>query len=158
VPSSHSADPVDDLPFVDEYRTQVSAPAPAVWSALRAQLTRSRLTRAGTLAHLLAAEPRRSSGNLPDEGATVPGFTVAEAVAGQRLRLTGRHRFSRYALIFTLTAQPGGTVLSARTLARFPGFRGWIYRRLVIGTGGHRILLTRLLDSVRRHAEGQGAR
>lgn len=52
--------------------------------------------------------------------------------------------------------QPGGqtgTLLSARSHAVFPGPAGWAYRQMVIGSGGHRILVARLLRSVGRAAE-----
>jgi hypothetical protein len=83
---------------------------------------------------------------------------VAEAVPGRRVRLTGRHRFSQYAFILTLVTQPDSTMLSARTHAEFPGLRGSVYRRLVIGSGVHRVLVARLLRAVRRQAEGQSVR
>jgi hypothetical protein len=148
-------DVVNDLPFIDEHRVLISAPALVVWRSLTTQMTRSR--RAGTeaFAHLLGAEPRRASEGPLGEGSTLPGFAVAEAVPGRRLRLSGRHRFSTYALILTLVTRSDGTMLSARTHAEFPGFRGNVYRRLVIGSGAHRVLIVRLLRSVRRRAEGQ---
>jgi hypothetical protein len=136
----------------------VSAPAPAVWRSLTGLLGRPRPAATNAFAHLVAAEPRRASGTLFDEGATLPGFKVTEAVPGRRVRLAGRHRFSQYALVLTLAAQPDGTVLSARTYARFPGLHGAVYRQLVIGSGAHRVFVTRLLRAVRRRAEPQGAR
>ncbi|WP_319462606.1 hypothetical protein [Micromonospora sp. RTP1Z1] len=156
----YSQDPDGELPFVDEHQVLVSAPASAVWRALTTQINRSQLAgaSAGAYGHLVAAEPRRASGNLPDEGATLPGFRVAEAVPGHLLRLVGRHRFSRHALVFTLVPQSDGTLLSARTDAEFPGLHGRVYRLLVIGSGGHRVLLGRLLHAVRRQAEGESSR
>lgn len=153
MPNPPSPDLGSDLPFVDEPQVLVSAPAAAVWRSLARQVARPRLGGAEALAHLLAAEPRRASGTPLREGATLPGFAVAEAVPERRLRLTGRHRFSQYALTFTLDAEPGGTMLSARTDARFPGLHGWVYRQLVIGSGAHRVFVTRLLRAVRRQAE-----
>lgn len=147
-----------DLPFIDEHQVHVSTSAPAVWRALTTQLSGRGLGGGAALAHLLAAEPRRASGSGLAEGATLPGFKVAEAAPGRRVRLTGRHHFSRYSLIFTLVTQPDGTVLIARTLAEFPGLRGSAYRWLVIGSGAHRVLVARLLRAVRRQAEGQGVR
>lgn len=154
----HSPDRDDDLPFIDEHQVLVSASAPAVWRSLTMQIARPRLCSAAALAYLLAAEPRRASGRPLAAGATLPGFTVAEAVPGRRVRLTGRHRFSQYALILTLVTQPDGTMLSARTHAEFPGRRGSVYRQLVIGSGIHRALVARLLRAVRRRAEGQSVR
>ena len=141
-----------DLPFVDEHQVLVSAPADAVWRSLTAQVNRS-FGGAGTVAHLLGTQPRRGAGTPLDQGATLPGFRVAEAVPGSFARLTGRHRFSRYALTLTLAARPDGTLLSARTDAAFPGPHGRLYRALVIGSGAHRLFVRRLLDAVRRQAE-----
>jgi hypothetical protein len=156
--SSYSPDVDNDLPFIDEHRVLVSAPAHAVWRSLIVRMARPRRASAEVLAHLLATEPRRASARPFGEGATLPGFKVAEAVPERRIRLTGRHRFSRYALILTLVTQPDGTMLSARTHAEFPGLRGWVYRRLVIGSGAHRVFVARLLRAVRRQAEGQSVR
>lgn len=155
----HSADADDDLPFIDEHQVLVAAAAPAVWRSLTRELTRRpRLAGAEALVYLLAAEPRRASGGPVTEGTTLPGFTVSEAVPERHVRLTGRHRFSRYALILTLVTRADGTVLSARTHADFPGLRGSVYRRLVIGSGAHHIVVSRLLRAVRRQAEAQRVR
>ena len=82
---------------------------------------------------------------------------MVESVPGSRLRLEGRHRFSRYALDFELIAVTRGTRLSATTLAAFPGVPGTLYRTLVIGTRGHVLVVRRLLHSVRRRAECRAA-
>jgi len=128
-----------------------------VWRCLIKHLTRRQRDCAQALAHLLAAEPRRASGTALDEGATLPGFRVAQALAGQRLRLTGHHRFSDYELRLLLTTQADGTTVSAQTYAEFPGLHGWVYRQLVIGSGAHRIFVRRLLEAVRRCAAAQGS-
>ncbi|MFR9779694.1 hypothetical protein ACL02O_27020 [Micromonospora sp. MS34] len=142
----------DGLPFVDEHEVLVPAPAADVWRALAGQVPGARGRSGSALAHLLAAVPRRATGRLFDPGATVPGFAVTESVPGRLVRLKGRHRFSRYALVFTLTPGPGGTRLSARTYAAFPGVPGRLYRLVVIGSGGHRLLVTRMLHAARRRA------
>jgi hypothetical protein len=148
------AEAVDnDPPFVDEYKVLVAAPAHAVWRALVARLTGSRRAGADAFAFLVGAEPRRATTGPFAEGSTLPGFAVAEAEPGRRLRLTGRHRFSRYSLVLNLDESPDGTVLSARTYAAFPGLRGKVYRQLVIGSGAHRVLVTRLLRDVGSRAE-----
>ena len=135
------------LPFVDEQRTLVPAPAGEVWERLLARVPR--FADAETFAGLLGARPRRSSGGPLTEGATLPGFEVAEAVPGRLLRLTGSHHFSRYTLVLTLAEEDGGTWLSARTYAEFPGLRGFAYRALVIGSGAHHLFVARLLRGVR---------
>lgn len=138
------------LPFVDEHRLLVPAPPAVVWPALAAHVAGMR--GAGALARVLGTSPRRASGVPLEPGATVPGFAVTAAEPERLVRLSGRHRFSRYALTFTLAAAPGGTVLGARTDAAFPGPHGRAYRLLVISSGAHRLAVARMLRDVRRRS------
>jgi hypothetical protein len=79
----------------------------------------------------------------------VPGFSVVRSQAPRVLELRGRHRFSRYALIFELAvAGDSGCTLSAQSWAEFPGLAGRAYRTLVIGSGGHRLVVRRLLREI----------
>ena len=148
---------VSALPFIDEHHVLVAAPADTVWRHVGAALEKpgwaSRLA-----ALLLAAVPRRASGDPLTQGAALPGFDVRDAVPVDRLVLAGRHRFSAYALIFVLADEPGGTRLSARTHARFPGLHGRLYRTFVIRSGAHRVLVMRLLSGIRQAAEADAAR
>lgn len=146
-------DSADGLPFVDEHHVVVSAPALVVWRSLTTHFTRPGRSGAQALAYVLATEPRRASGTPLEDGAAVPGFKVAQAVPGRLLCLTGRHRFSRYAFVFTLAARSDATTLTARTNAEFPGLHGSVYRGLVIGSGVHRVFVTQILRAVRRDAE-----
>jgi hypothetical protein len=97
-------------------------------------------------------EPPRASGGwqaTTGAGDCLPGFTVVRAQAPRSLGLSGRHRFSRYALAFELeAAEQTGCMLRARSYAEFPGPAGRVYRALVIGSGGHRIMVRRLLRDV----------
>jgi hypothetical protein len=69
--------------------------------------------------------------------------------------MAGRHRFSRYRLVFELVdAADNETQLSARTYAEFPGLQGRVYRALVIGTRVHVLATNQILRSVRRAALG----
>lgn len=130
-----------DLPFVDEHAVVVpQAPGP-VWSALLAYVDRS-LASPGPapkrlLTTLLATDP-------------AAGFEPVVDVPERRLRLTGRHRFSRYALVFEVTPEGTGSRLSASTFAAFPGLRGRAYRAAVIGSGAHAVLTRRMLREVAR--------
>lgn len=137
------------LPLIDEHRVLVKASPDAVWGQLGQAIGHPPHRLAGPLATLLGANPARAAGDPLSEGATLPGFAVTEAVPGSRLVLAGHHRFATYALTFTLTEREGTTLVRARTYARFPGLRGRAYRSLVIGSGTHRILLTRLLRGLR---------
>ncbi len=68
--------------------------------------------------------------------------------------LSGRHRFSRYALVFELEPTGEHTVLKALTYAVFPGVHGRVYRLLVISSRAHVVATRRMLASVsRRPAE-----
>lgn len=133
------ADEHSELPYVDEHRTTIAAPRDLVWNALRRYVDSSlRVAASHPLAGLLGTEPRG-------------GFEMAQEVPNQRLGLAGRHRFSRYRLVFDLTdVDDGSTRLSAQTYAAFPGPHGRIYRALVISTRGHVIAVKRMLRTVRR--------
>lgn len=156
-PSSAASSPArgdsDGLPLVDEHSVVVAAPADVVWNSLTHLVVARNITGTASFARLLGARPQRVSGTPLEQGATVPGFAVAESEPGQHVRLAGRHHFSRYTLAFTLTRRPEGTLLAARSHAEFPGVTGFLYRQMVIGSGAHRILVRRMLESVRRHAE-----
>ncbi len=138
------------LPFVDEHHVVVAGSVAQVWERLIRLLPG--FASGGPLVHVLGTQPRYASGTIPDEGSALAGFKVERSVPGQLLLLTGRHRFSRYALTFTLTAQDGETLLAARTNAAFPGVLGFFYRQLVIGSGAHRVLVKRFLSQLRHEA------
>ncbi|MFE5818679.1 hypothetical protein ACFQ6S_35370 [Streptomyces sp. NPDC056479] len=111
------------LPFVDEHATTVEANADAVWHELSAMMHGSR------------------------------GFRVAVSDPGHELAYIGHHPFSTYALIFHLDETPqGNTRLRAETRADFPGRKGAVYRRLVIGTGAHALFVRHMLTKVRKNA------
>lgn len=66
-----------------------------------------------------------------------------------RLALKGRHWFSRYALVFELDEQgPSRTRVRAQSWGEFPGLHGKIYRALVIGSGGHKIVVRDILRRI----------
>jgi hypothetical protein len=136
----------------------VDAPVGVVWRSLTRQIAQQNITGSPALVRLLGARPQRASGTPLEEGATVPGFAVAEAVPEEHVRLAGRHHFSRYVLEFAMSAGPEGTVLAARSYGEFPGITGFVYRKLVIGSGAHPVLVRRMLRSVRRHAEAGASR
>jgi hypothetical protein len=144
------------LAYVDERETTVEAPADRVWSSLLEIVERvgsGALER--ILVRLLGCVDRASSGEHPLQvGSTLPGFSVLAAVPSSRLTLVGRHRFSRYALIFRLEPLSStGSRLRAETRADFPGPHGRAYRLLVLGSRGHVLAVRRLLATVKRRAE-----
>lgn len=146
---------ISSLPYVDEHATVVDAETDGVWRGLGETVERS-FSRPGTAAYarLIGSADSRVSGPRPlTEGSAFPGFRVTAAVPGRELVLEGRHRFSTYALIFRLEpAGPGRSRLCAETRAVFPGLLGGLYRRLVIGTGGHAVGVRRLLAAVGRRS------
>jgi hypothetical protein len=129
------------LPRIDEHSRSVRATAERTWDAV-ARLVRNRLTRPApaVFVALWHLEPRS-------------GFAVAEETAPRHLALRGRHRFSRYELSFDILPGPDGVTLSARTSAEFPGAAGRVYRALVIGTGGHELVVRRMLRRIAQSAE-----
>ncbi|KAA9157455.1 hypothetical protein FPZ12_025115 [Amycolatopsis acidicola] len=129
-------------PFLDEHHVLTGASQGAVWQSLT-DLLHARQPGAEVVARLVGAGPR---GDGP------PGFTVADTVPPQRLRLTGRHHFSRYELVFLVEPDGDRTKLSARSYAEFPGVLGRLYRAAVIGSGAHRVLVPRLLRGIARRA------
>jgi len=135
-----------DLPYVDEHAITIAVPRDRVWAALRCYAATSiGVSPASPLARILGTVPRS-------------GFEVAHAVPAEMLALAGRHRFSRYALVFELADVAGsGTVLSAKTYAAFPGLRGRAYRALVIGTRAHVLATGHMLRNVRRLSQSSSS-
>jgi len=121
------------------------APRERVWAALESYVDGVLATgRSSVATRLLGTEP-------------ASGFGIASRVPPDRLELTGRHRFSTYRLVLTLQDGGGGagtTVVRATTYAAFPGPHGAAYRLLVIRSRLHVVATRRMLDSVRRRAEG----
>ena len=111
-------------------------------------------TPARVLAAVLGCADRRARGPLEVPGSALGGFHVVAAEPPRRWCLEGRHRFSVYALEFRIEEPaPGRSRLCAVSRAAFPGWRGSLYRALVIGSGGHRTAVRRMLRSVKRRAE-----
>ncbi|WP_204080365.1 hypothetical protein [Mycobacterium riyadhense] len=114
------------LPYIDEHAIWLRTSAEEAWSALLSKMCRD-----------------------PNDPTTVPlGFRLEEATAPQRLALKGRHMFAVYRLVFELDPDGPGVRLRALTWAAFPGLRGKVYRALVIGSGGHRIVVRRMLKRI----------
>ena len=135
-----------DLPFVDEHRITIEAPREVVWRRLRSYVDRGLASAHGSLfTRLLGAHPPS-------------GFEVSEEVPSERLVLTGRHRFSRYALVFELDPSGQDTVLKARTFAAFPGPHGRVYRLLVIGSHAHVVATRRILRQIAAPLRQQNSR
>jgi hypothetical protein len=132
---------MDRLPSVDVHSRRVAATPERTWEGV-VKLVRGRLTRpapAGFVA-LWGLEP-------------TSGFAVAEQTPPRRLALRGRHRFSRYELAFEVEPRPDGVTVRAHTSAEFPGAAGRLYRAVVIGSGGHRFFVRRMIEQIAQFAE-----
>ncbi|KQZ68831.1 SRPBCC family protein [Nocardioides sp. Root151] len=127
--------------YVDEHRVDLDVQATQAWPAV-----------VGFAEHLTGQEHALLSRALGLEPAA--GFSVTQREAPRILGLTGRHRFSRYALDFRLVDVPGGSELSAVTYADFPGPLGFAYRSAVIGTRGHVLAVRRMLRKIAATANG----
>lgn len=145
----------EDLPHVDEHSVAVEASPLVVWDAMLPVVEESFSSLGPLVARLLGCRDVDARGRRPlAVGSAFPGFHVVAAEVPRELALAGRHRFSRYALIFRLDEVVNGTArVRAESRAEFPGVRGRIYRAMVIGTGGHVVGVKRLLAAVKRRAE-----
>ncbi len=124
---------MERLPYIDEHVIPIAASAAEVWSALLHVMCR-----------------------VPEDPSTVPvGFVLDEATPPRRLALKGRHPFAAYRLVFEIDPTRNGVLLRALTFAAFPGLQGKIYRALVIGTGGHRLVVRRMLRRIAARTHSQ---
>jgi hypothetical protein len=145
-----------DLPFVDEHAIVIDRPLADVWRALLAVLDGSFSGgRTARVAGILGCAQTAVGGPRPlAVGSTFPGFEVVGVEPERMLTLAGRHRFSRYALVFEIDALgPSQQRVRAVTRAVFPGLHGAVYRALVIGTRGHVVAVKRMLSAVQRRAQ-----
>jgi hypothetical protein len=152
--------PIESLPFVDEHFIEIAATPDQVWDALIGVVGAMGEGRSSApLSRALGCAHTDVEGEPGEIGSTIPGFVVTRSVRPAVLALMGRHRFSRYALVFSILEKPSGLVeLGALTRAEFPGRRGSAYRGLVIGTRGHVVVTTGILRAVRKRAELARAR
>lgn len=145
------------LPFIDEHATEIDASPDRVWAAIVSTVRRIPPRLPGWVTAAWGLDPARGTGDWNEAvtiGDSVPGFTAAAIDPGHTLALQGRHRFASYELRFELKPGCAGrTRLSAQTRAAFPGLAGRVYRAMVIGTGGHRIAVRRILGRIRLTAE-----
>jgi hypothetical protein len=147
-----------ELPLVDEHSVQIAAGADDVWPVLLSAVEGFSGTGAGRYARAVGCVPSSAAGPRPlAVGSTIPGFAVTAAVPGSVLALEGRHRFSTYALLFHLEPDgadgPHRCRITAESRAEFPGVAGAAYRLLVVRSGGHVVVVRRMLAGIKRRAE-----
>ncbi|WP_069167283.1 hypothetical protein [Nocardia altamirensis] len=118
---------MERLPYIDEHARSIDANRERVWQALLKVMCKD-----------------------PTDPSTVPGgFVLESAEEPARLAMRGQHWFSRYALVFELDDEGAGrTRIRAKSWGEFPGLHGKIYRALVIGSRGHRVVVRRLLRKI----------
>lgn len=147
------------LPFIDAHTIEVKASPECVWDVLAYEVLPRFNAGLGPLAPWLVRlggcpytdQPPRPWIALPE---TLVGFRVARVERSSLVALEGEHRFARYALTFLLDpGEESATRLTAETHATFPGTAGRLYRAVVIGSGGHVLVVRRLLAQVRHLAE-----
>lgn len=126
-----------------------------MWDAIPIALQRAfDSPTAGFMSAVLGCDEREASHPFaPVQSATLSGFRVAASTPPSELALEGCHRFSRYSLTFRIDDVDGQVRVRAETRAEFPRFTGKLYRAVVIGSGGHVIVVRRLLRAIRRRAE-----
>jgi hypothetical protein len=150
---------LNELPLIDEHARVVEASPIETWDATRAVQSRSLTGRMSTaISRALGCEQTDVRGAPGAVGSVIPGFRVARSVPPAELALEGRHRFSRYELIFRIDDLGSGrSRVRAESRAEFPGLRGRLYRGLVIGTRGHVLAVHRLLAAIAQRAETREA-
>lgn len=147
--------PLDELSRVDEHGVAVAAAPEIVWDATLESLGKS-FSAPGNrqLARLLGADPALASGwTRPAVGSAIPGFRIVAARRPDLLVISGRHRYSRYGIVFRIEPVADGARCRAESRADFPGLQGRLYRLAVIGSGGHVLAVRRLLLRIKRAAE-----
>jgi hypothetical protein len=133
---------------------EVAAAPERVWAALIGWVGRPSSRAAELGAGALGCRERRMNGLAGEEGSSIVGFRIARSEPPVELALTGRHRFSEYALIFEIDDLGGArSRLRAITRAAFPGAAGRLYRALVIGTRLHVRAVRSILAAIRARAE-----
>jgi hypothetical protein len=144
---------MERLPYIDEHSISIGVTCERAWelliSTVRTDFERAAPPALRMLLGLVPAAAICDQDDTLEAGDAIPGFAVTEAHAPERLALSGRHRFSRYALVFEIDpSDDDRCTLRAQTWAEFPGLPGRAYRALVIGSGGHRLVVRRLLRRV----------
>jgi hypothetical protein len=149
--------PYMELPYIDAHGVEVAADVDTAWRALIAAVGPALGgLGAGWYGRLVGVEPAEAVGEwTPDlvAGTALPGFAVERVEPGALLSLRGRHRYARYRFDFELDApEPGRSHLWARSWGEFPGIAGFAYRSAVIGSGGHAVVVRRMIRGVARRA------
>ncbi len=128
------------LPFVDEHGLTVRADEAQTWPAVVGYATALSRSRHRVLSRLL--------GTVPESG-----FEIVATRPHEELTLAGRHRFATYRLVLRVGADGGRARITADTFARFPGWKGRLYRTLLLRTRAHQVATTLMLRQIGRRAD-----
>jgi hypothetical protein len=147
--------PLNDLSPIDEHCLTVATPPEVVWDATLESVGASfSAPWPRRLARLLRTDPALVSGwKRLAVGSTIPGFRIVAAHRPDLLVISGSHRFSRYGIVFRIEPSAEGARCHAESRANFPGLPGRLYRLAVVGTGGHAVVVHRMLLGIKRAAE-----
>ncbi|MFI6996872.1 hypothetical protein [Nocardia sp. NPDC050175] len=141
------------LRLVDDQSVVINAPSAVVWRELGAVIGRAGSRGVELGGRLLRLRPAAAAGDPLFVGSALPGFAIVRADPQRELALTGRHRFSTYAVIFHLATEGEQTTLRAETHADFPGMAGRLYKAAVIDTRLGTLGTRALLRMVQRRAQ-----
>ena len=137
--------PLDDLPIIDEHTVTATAAPDAVFDAVKRRFTNILdVPLGGVFSRLWGCEPPTA-------------FEVVEEHRPDLVVVAGKHRFSRYGIVFRITPTSAGSTLAAESRAEFPGIHGQAYRAAVIGTRGHVVATRAMLRGIARSAQSHTA-
>jgi hypothetical protein len=133
-------EPLDHLPLIDLHSVAVKAEPEAVFDAVQLRF-------AGLLSGPVGRLMSRLWGCEPPAA-----FEVLEAQRPNLVVLAGKHRFSRYGIVFRIDPTATGCTLSAESHAEFPGVSGRLYEGLVVDSRLHVMATRGLLRDIARRA------
>ncbi|HVT64773.1 MAG TPA: hypothetical protein VHD81_06450 [Mycobacteriales bacterium] len=132
---------LEHLPLIDVHSVVADAAPEAVFDAVERRFAgwlSGRL--GGALSRLWGCEPAGAFEVVAEERPTL-------------IVVAGKHRFSRYGIVFRINPTSTGSTLSAESHAEFPGLHGRAYKALVVDSRLHVIATRRLLGEIADSAE-----
>jgi hypothetical protein len=126
---------MEPFPFVDVHSKFYRSSRTEVWQALQHWVHKLTQPAPAWFVTLWKLEPQS-------------GFAITQEVVGEKIVLRGDHRFSSYELTFAVSAEADGFRVAAQTNAQFHGVPGSLYRAMVIGSGGHTVIVRWVLYKI----------
>ena len=132
--------PLDHLPLIDEHSVAVAADPDAVYDAVQRRFSQLLPGPFGAIfGRLWGCDPSS-------------GFEVVEEHRPALVVVAGKHRFSRYGIVFRIKPTTTGSTVSAESRAEFPGIHGRAYQALVVDSRLHVLATRGLLRNIARSA------